>query len=240
VNTLTELIRRAALIYRTEGLLPLARRASAYTAGRLFKYETYYLYQNDGSAYRRRSDTDSAPEVEGLSFRVVCTNEEADALEAQGFQFRDYADDAMSKLNHGAIAFCIFIGHELANIGWLCTTQQAKDSLNEPPARVDFANGEAWAGGSWTNPRYRRMGLYRYNSLKMVEYWLQKGIVRNKWAIARRNVAPLTAESTTGNVRYAEGRLVKMLWWKSWKERPLPAVDAALGQHGRKAHDVTS
>ena len=221
MNRLTELLRRAALIYQTEGLLPLAKRATAYAAGRLFKYEIYYLYENDGSTYRMRSDADFVPEVEGLSFRVVHTNEEADGLEAKGVQFREHAGDARSKLNKGAIAFCVFVGHELANIGWLCTTQQAKDSLKEVPAGVDFSNGEAWAGGSWTNPKYRRMGLYRYSSLKMVEYWLQKGIVKNKWAVAKRNVAALTAESKTGNLRYGEGRLIKVLWWKSWKEKRL-------------------
>ena len=221
MNRLTELFRSAKGIYQAEGFLPLAKRATAFAAGGLFKYETHYLYENDGSTYSRRSDADFVPRVDGLTFRMIRTNEEADALEAQGFQFRKYVVDTRSKLNKGAIAFCLFIGHELANIGWLCTTQQAKDSLNEPPANVDFSKNEAWAGGSWTNPKYRRLGLYRYTSLKQVEYWLQRGIVKDKWAVARRNVAPLTAESKTGNVRYAEGRLVKVLWWKWWKEKPL-------------------
>jgi len=240
VNRLTELARRAALVYRTEGLLALARRAVTYATGRLFWYETYYLYENDGSRHSRGTDTDFVPGVDGLSFKVVCGNEEADALEAEGFQFTESVAEARRRLNEGAVAFCVFVGHELVNIGWLCTTQQAKDSLNEPPARVDFANGEAWAGGSWTSPEYRRMGLYRYNTLKMVEYWLQKGIVKDKWAIARRNVAPLTAESSTGNVRYAEGRYLRVLWWSSWKEKPLPAVGPAVGRDESKAQDATN
>lgn len=224
MNRLTELARRAALIYRTEGLLALARRAGAYAAWRLVRYETYYLYENDGSRYSRGSDTEFVPMVDGLSFRVVHSNEEADALEAEGYQFTEYVADTRRRLSKGAIAFCVFVEHELVNIGWLCTTQQAKDSLNEPPARVDFANGEAWAGGSWTSSEYRRMGLYRYNTIKMVEYWLQKGTVKNKWAIATRNVASLSAESMTGNVRYAEGRLLKVLWCESWKEKRLTAT----------------
>ncbi len=80
MNRLTELFRRATSIYQSEGLLPLAKKATAYAAGRLFKYETYYLYENDGSTYRRRSDTDFVPKVDGLSFRVIYTNEEADEL----------------------------------------------------------------------------------------------------------------------------------------------------------------
>ncbi len=239
MNRLTELARRATLVYRTEGLPALTRRAATYAAGGLFRYETYYLYENDGSRHGTGSDTDFVPRVAGLSFRLVCSNEEADVLEAEGFRFTEDVGDTRRRLNEGAVAFCLFVGHELVNIGWLCTTQQAKDSLNEPPARVDFANGEAWAGGSWTSSEYRRMGLYRYNSLKMVEYWLQKGIVKDKWAIAKRNVASLTAESSTGNVRYAEARYLRVLWWKSWKEKPLPAAEPVIGRDETKAQDAT-
>lgn len=221
MNILAELFRRAAPIYHNEGLLSLARHGAAYVAGGLFEYKTYYMYESDGSTYSRRIDTGIVPMVDGLSFRILNTIEEADQLEAKGFQFSEDAVDARDKLNKGATAFCIFIGHELANTGWLCTTKQAMDSLNEPPASVDFSNGEVWAGGSWTNPKYRRMGLYRYGSRKMVEHWLSKGIVKNKWAVNKRNVASLNAESRAGNVRYAEGRLIKVLWWKLWKERPL-------------------
>ncbi|MDY6917399.1 MAG: hypothetical protein SVP26_05555 [Chloroflexota bacterium] len=224
MNRLTEPFRRAMSIYETEGLMPLARQAAAFAAGRVFRYETYYLYENDGSSFSKRGDVGLPPGVDGLAFRVVHTNEEADALEAEGLRFRKYAGDARGRLDKGAMAFCVFVGHDLASIGWLCTTQRAKDSLNEPPpAKVDFSKKEAWAGGSWTNARYRRMGLYRYTSLKMVEYWLQQGIVKDKWAVDGRNVASLAAESKTGNVRYAEGRLVRVLWWKHWWEKPLTA-----------------
>jgi len=221
VNRLREQFRRAALTYRTEGFLALARRASAHAAGWLFRYETYYLYEANSSTYRRRSDHGFVPKVDGLSFRVVFTDEEADEVEAQGFHFRKYVVDTKGKLDKGAIAFCVFVGHELANIGWLCTTQRARDGLKEPPATVDFSNGEAWAGGAWTAPRYRRMGLHTYSGLKRDEWWFQKGIVRSKWAVARSNAASLGADIKTGNLRYGEGRYLKILWWKSWREKPL-------------------
>jgi len=221
MNRLKGLFRRSASIYQTEGPLPLVKQATAYAVRRLFRYETYYLYESDSSTYRRSIDTDFVLKVDGLSFRVIQTNEEADELEAQGFQFREHAGDARRKLNNGAIAFCVFVGHELGNMGWLCTTKQAKDSLNEPPPEVDFSKGEAWAGGAWTNPKYRRMGLHTYCGLKRDEWWLQKGIVKSKWAVAKTNVASLTAESRTGSVIYGEGRLIKVLWWKSWRESRL-------------------
>ena len=222
MSRLAELLRRAKCTYQGEGPLTLARNAAAWAALWVFKYEDYYLFARDSGAYEWDSDVDFVPEVDGWSFRIIYTNEEADELEAEGFHFREYAYDARNRLDQGAIAFCVFVGHELANIGWLCPTQQARDSLNEPPARVDFPNGEACVGGGWTNPKYRRMGLHIYCGLKRDEWWLQSGIVKVKWVIARRNVASLTAQSKVGDVSYAEGRLVKILWWKHWREKPLP------------------
>ena len=221
MDRLQELFRRTVLIYETERLLPLVRRASAYALGRLFRYETYYLYQANSGTYSRRSDIGFMPEVDGLSFRIVHTNEEADALEAEGFQFRRYAGDTRRRLNSGAMAFCVFVGHELGYIGWLCTTEQARGLLNGPPARVDFSKGEVWHGGAWANPEYRRMGLYRYIWLKEGEYYRRNKIPRGRWAVAKRNVKALAAQSKAGNRRYGEGRLIKVLWWTWWREKPL-------------------
>ena len=224
MNRLAELLRRAKYIYQADGPLTLARKLIAFAAGWVFTYETYYLYAKDSSTCREDSGSDFVPEVDGLSFRVIYTNEEADELEAEGFHFREYAYDARSRLDKGAVAFCVFVGHELANIGWLSPTQQAKDSLNEPPARVDFSSGEASGGGVWTNPKYRRMGLHLYCGIKRDEWWLDKGILKMKWVVARRNVPVVTAESKVGNPVYAEGRLVKVLWWKHWREKPLASA----------------
>ena len=221
MRILKEHFRRAKHIYRTEGLLTLAKRASAFGAAQLFRYGSYYLYENNGSAERMRRDAEFVPRVDGVTFAVIRTNEEADALEAQGFNFRKYAVDTESRLDKGAIAFCIFVGHELGNMSWLCTTEQAQHSLNEPPARVDFAKGEVWQGGAWTNPEYRRMGLYRYIWLKEGEYYRQNRIPKGRWVVAKRNVKALTAQSKAGNVRYGEGRLIKILWWTWWSEKPV-------------------
>ncbi len=221
MDRLKERFRRAKHIYRTEGLLTLAKRAAAFVPARLFRYKSYYLYENNGSAERMRRDAAFVPSVDGVTFAVIRTNEEADALEAQGFHFREYAVDTESRLDRGAIAFCIFVGYELGNMTWLCTTEEAQHSLKEPPARVDFANGEVWQGGAWTNPEYRRMGLYRHIWLKEGEFYRQNKITKGRWAVAKRNVKALAAQSKAGNHRYGEGRLIKVLWWTWWSEKPL-------------------
>lgn len=216
------LISKARQVHRTQGLAHLLRRGLAFAFRQFFAYDTYYLYEDDGSGYRRLRESDVLPRVEGVSFRVIRTNEEAAALESRGFIFRECIPDARERLAKGAIAFCTFVGSDLATVTWLATTQQAQDSLNEPPVKVDFARNEAWCGGSWTNPRYRRARLHTYNSYWMIDYCYSNGVVRDRYAIAKRNAAALGADDGFGNTRYGEGRLLKLLWWRSWNERPLP------------------
>ena|GEM_PF-3769763 len=40
------------------------------------------------------------------------------------------------------------------------------------------------------------------------------------------NAALLGADEKTGNVRYGKGRLIKILWWTWWSEKPLTAQQA--------------
>ena len=209
-------------IYQRDGLKSLLKRGFVFVLGQFIRYKTYYVYLNDGEGFRSVKQDDFIPKVDNMTIKTVCTNDEADELEAQGFEFRRYADNARKKLDAGAMAFCIFVSCQLATIGWFCTTQRAKDSLNEPPVKVDFLNGEGWVGNSWTNPKYRQMGLNTYNSIKMIEYLMETGIVlRDRYVIAKNNAPALRADDKFGNIRYAEGRWIKVLWWRSWREKPL-------------------
>jgi hypothetical protein len=224
VHFLRGLLQRAKRIYQTEGLASLLRRALAGLTYCLFEHRTYLLVDHATEIVRQMDKADLMPRATDCALKIVSSNGEADGLESQGLEFRSQVPDARERLRKGAVAFVVFVGREFASIAWVAMSQEAADALSDPPVQMDFAHGEAWAGGSWTSSEYRRMGLYRYNTVKMVEYWLQKGTVKNKWAIATRNVASLSAESRTGNVRYAEGRLLKVLWCESWKEKRLTAT----------------
>jgi hypothetical protein len=83
------------------------------------------------------------PKIDDFALKIVSTNEEADELEAQGLEFRSQVLNARKRLDKGAIAFCIFVGKELANVSWVAMTLEAKNSLGQPPFRVDFSNNEA-------------------------------------------------------------------------------------------------
>ena len=192
-------------------------------AHRIYYCQTHYLSGHTAEEIRQMDEAARTPALDGLTLKVVQSNEEADDLEAHGLEFRTYSPDfdAYNALQKRVTAFCIFIGRDLASIAWAATTETAMRSLGEPPLHVDFSNNEACTGRAWTNPKYRSKGLHLYNNLKRRQFLVDQGIVMVRDAISKENFArPKTNPNYTPNI-YAEGRYRRILWWRSWKERPL-------------------
>jgi hypothetical protein len=227
---LTELFTVAKRIFQTEGLPPLLTRGFAFLRGRFFQYGTYYLYEIDISkALKQNKEADLLPKVQDFILKIVYTKEQADELDREGFDFQHQVTDIRKRLDKGAIAFCIFVGHELANIGWITLTQQAKDSLTELPFKVDFSNNEACTGSA-TDPKYRNIGLMRYNYFKRLEFLKENGRLRDRAAVAKSNVASQMGVAKISNNIYAEARFLKLLWWKFWWEKPLTTASVHKAQ----------
>lgn len=222
---LTELFTAAKHIFQTEGLTPLLRRGFAFMAGCFFRYEAYYLYEIDISEVLKQSnEADILPDIQDFTLKIVSTNEQADELARGGLEFRSQFINAGERLDKGAIAFCIFVGQELANIGWVAMTQQAKDSVDGLPFKVDFSNNEACTGDTVTNPKYRNVGLMGYNYFKRLEFLRENGKLRDWATVAKSNVAAQRGIAKLNLKIYAEARCLKLMWWRLWKERPLTLI----------------
>jgi hypothetical protein len=221
MDKLTTMFKRAKQIYKAEGFVSLVRRGFAFVLWLFFDCRTYYLYRYMLDNNRRLSEAHLKPKIDNILLRVVTTNREADEMEAEGLEFRSQVYNARQRLDGGAVAFCIFIRNELAHIGWVAITQRAKDILGEPPYAVDFSNGEACGASLWTNPKYRRMGLRVYGAFKRRQFMLDRGKLIDKSAVSKRNAVSQMGSARIGSQAYAEGRYLKILWWKSWKETPL-------------------
>ena len=223
MRRLIELFTVAKHVFQREGLSPLLRQGFVFLAGYFFRYETYYLYKIDiAQVLKQNSEADLLPKIRDLTLKIVFTNEQADKLAGQGFEFRSLAMNDRKRLDKGAIAFCIFTGQELASIGWVALTQQAKDSLDEVPLIIGFSNKESYTGSVLTNPKYRQMGLMRYGYFKRLQFIKEKGRLIDRSAVVKSNVASqMSAAKLSGGI-YAEARFIKLLWWKFWREKPLP------------------
>ena len=222
MSRLPWLLRRAKRLLQTEGLIPLVRQALAFMVKRFFQYRTLYLCETDLLKKTSESEANFLPRIQHFTFKVVSTNEEADELEANGFEFRSCVGNARNKLDKGAIAFCIFIGQEFAHYTCGGMTQQAKDVLEALPYRVDFSNNEVCSGRYWTNPKYRGMGLGTYGAFKMHQFMGERGKVVSRGSVAKDNIASHRAAANVNTKICAEARYLKILWWKWWKEKPLP------------------
>jgi hypothetical protein len=228
---LKQLFTRAKHILQTEGLLPLLMRGFNLLIGYFFQYGNYYLYETDISkVLEQNNEQDLIPDIPNFTLKIVSTNEQGDKLEREGFEFRSQFLNAKERLDRGAIAFCIFVEQELANIGWIALTQQAKDSIDSLPYQVKFDDKEGYTGAAKTQPKYRNMGLMRYNYFKRLQFLKENGILRDRAAVAKSNIASQKGAAKISDVNIcAEARFLKIMWCRFWWEKPLTTAKVNNG-----------
>jgi hypothetical protein len=209
---------RAREIYRTEGLMPLLGRGFIFLLGHLFYYESVYLYQH---TIKARNEADFLPRTGDFTLEIVTTRRQADELAAAGLDFGSHHPDGRRGLEKGAVAFCFFIEGRLAHIGWVAMNEEAKNSFDSFPYRVNFADGQGCTGGTWTHPDYRGRGLMVYGYFKRFEFLRERGFTSSRNAVAVGNIASQKAHVRFGPEVYARARYLKILWWRSWREWPV-------------------
>lgn len=222
IQKLDTVLERAKTIMQAEGWVALFRRGVAFLLGRLLHYEIYYLYE---LKVEGRSQAELRPKIQNFTFEIISTIQRADELLARGFRFRSSKGIERERLDKGAIAFCIFIGQELAHIGWVAMNEEAKKSIADLPLRVDFSGNEALIGGVWTDPKYRGMGLTSYAAQKRAQFLNEKGINIIREAIATGNIASEKVVAKIGFNCYARARYLRLLWLTFWKEKRLARVN---------------
>jgi hypothetical protein len=215
------LLKRAKTILQTEGVIALVRWGFAFLGRRLLQYGTYYLYEYATETVQKLNEADYMPGIDNFTLEIVSTNQEADELEAGGLEFRSHVINGRERLDKGAIAFCVFVDKELASIGWAATTEEARLANGELPIKANFANNESVDTGWWTNPKFRRNGLGLYVGYKRSQFLSKIGTVVQRSAIRKGNIVSQRAFAKRAPTMYGEGRYLRILWWKWWKEKPL-------------------
>jgi len=226
MNRIVWLLRRAKTVLQTEGLIPLVWRVLAFMARRVarhsVRHRTYYLYELATEDVCKLNESDFSPKIDDFTLKVISTNEEADELEKEGLEFRSQVKSARQYLDKEAIAVCLFVGQELVHRRWIAMSEEVKNSIGEPPHRVDFSKNEFCNGGTWTNPKYRGTGLSTYADFYMFQFMKERGKTLHRATIARGNIAAQRGYAKLSPKMVAEARYLRILWWKWWKEKPLP------------------
>ena len=224
-----KLIARAGRKLKTRGSAGLLRSAVAFPYWQfkhlsryLFGYYVVYLYEH---TMKVRSEADFLPAMQDYVFKIVSNNQQADELAQNGFQdFRQGWPTARRGLETGGTAFCVFGGRELAHIGWVATTSEAKDTFDPLPYHVDFSSNEACTGGTWTSPKYRSKGLMKYIYFKRFQYLRENGIKIGRNAVEVGNVASQKVHAKFGPRIYARARYLRLGKWYLTKETPISFV----------------
>jgi hypothetical protein len=219
MNKLGVIVKRSIDILKTEGLKNLLSHSLDYLATKLFKREYFYVYQH---TIKVREGSQYMPKLNDFDFRIVSSNAEADILAKEmGDDFRSRIIRASERLNKGAVAFVVYIQREFAYIGWAALTEEAKYAIDPRPCKADFANKQAYTGGSFTSPRYRGKGLMTYVYFRIFEFLRHQGITASKNIVSVHNLASQKVHAKFNPKICARARYTKILWWQFWKEFPI-------------------
>ncbi len=229
MNNLTLKLREVKDIRETEGLISLLKRVFLRLVHTVFWHEGHTLMAQNIEEHLSLDESEFKPDIENLTLKIITSNQEADELEAEGFDFRSYPTTwnkdlklYRKRLDQGAIAFCTFVGYELAAIQWGVLNQQVHDRIDVYPQKIDYGNGEACCKGAWANPKYRRLGLFRYGSyFHRDPYLVERGITTLLSGPSHNNKLGYQLALGMGFKPYAKAHYVKLLLWKFWKEIPL-------------------
>ena len=220
ISKFVAILKRANDILRTEGLKTLLKRGFAFARVFFFDYGEYFLYEHP--LLVERNENDYLPKIKDFTLKIISSNKEADELAAAtGYDFRRRFVSARRSLDKGAIAFCIFVKGEIVHIGFVAMSEEAKNTFDPMPYKVDFSNNEACTGGTETVPEYRSKGLMGYVYFKRFQYLREKGKVLSRNAVEKSNIASQKSHAKFGPRLCAEARYLKLLGWRFWKEKPL-------------------
>lgn len=228
------LMERTKTIRESQGLFALMRRSISFTFEPVFWRRTFYLYANEIEASLDMNESDYKPDIDDFCFKIVTSHEETNKLEAEGFMFRYWPTFDNTKLRYytklldeGATAFISFAGKDLAFIQWTIPTREAMNRVTYYRQKVDFSGQEMYAQGTWTNQKYRRMGLYKYNiHFNRNRYLLDRGITVVKGTYRDQDVVGMKMVESVGSKRYAKAKVTRFLRWKFWEgEKPLGPDD---------------
>ena len=208
-------------ILHREGFISFLRRALGFLRGRLFEHVRFDVYLVPLNA---PTPAEFNPHMPGLHCETILTGEQLDELLSQGLDLGVHMIGARERLAKGAMMWCASVGSDFAGINWAAATSEAMGSINEIPYSVDFSNNEVFLAWSEIDPRYRRLGISAYMYAEKRRALLGMGKTMGKCFVEKHNFASRMATIKVGGIQHGEGRYLRILWWKSWKEWPIVAA----------------
>jgi hypothetical protein len=217
------LFEEAKQVRREKGTLELLDAFRQFIFKPVYSRYHFYLVENPinlADIENRLAKFKPRIDINRLSFKVVRSNQEAEQLEKEGFEFRSYPYihevhlTYNQMLDYGLIAFCTFVDKEFAACSWVITSKQVQDKFKAPPLKVDYANHEGFPRAAWTNPKYRRSGLFEYTAKNRDLYLARNGFKMLRGTIDFRNKVGFDMSIGLGDIICGTATYTKILGWK--------------------------
>jgi ribosomal protein S18 acetylase RimI-like enzyme len=184
----------------------------------IFQSFECYLFE---SKLIKRNEFAFLPKISNFEVYIITAKKQLDELGQRGINLTMVDAEACSAIGKGAIAVFLIVNGELASMEWAVLTEEANKMINIYPLKIDFARKEAYASGSWTDPKYRFKGLHIYVYYKVYEFLREQGITTVKSIVATDNIAAQKAHTKfiPEEKVYARARYIRILGFKFWNER---------------------
>jgi hypothetical protein len=182
----------------------------------LYSNETFCLIEHP---VHTQPEHKFLPRIDNYSYRIITSIDEANELLRDGYDiFSLPFSETLDRLKHGAIAFCVLVGKDVAHVGWLGLTEEAKNTFDPHPFKVDFSRGEACAGGTMTAPQYEGLGLMGFGYYLRFEYLMRKGFFTLKSSVDANNLASQKVHAKFDARTYGTLSHRRILFMNFWRE----------------------
>ena len=219
--SLVSLMARATRLLKAEGVRGLVLgigRFGSTLVQRAFWRERFLVHE---FVLTELGDASLAPPVAGLEVHVIECEDDADRLVQEGCEdFGLAIGSSRRRLASGAVAFCAHVDGVLAHVAWIALSEEAKQSFDVLPYRVAFDRGEGCSGGSWTFPRYRGRGIYRYVMGWRLSYLQSRGCTLCRNATLADNVPAIRGQEVFPHRVIGMAHVRRLFGRMRWTEYP--------------------
>lgn len=194
---------------REDGFIGFIRKVISF----FVSFDVYYVYER---STRDAGKIKLLPEVRKYKVKIIRSLQELDELEKQGYDLT--MRDLKIGVKSGAMPFCIFYGKKMVHVTWALTSEKAKKEIDRAPVKINFQNGEATTGGSFTDPLHRGKGLLSYAYFYILPYLAKHGFKKIKFTIRIDNNASQKGAKRFDPKLVSKGRYLKILWLNLWRD----------------------
>ncbi|MDD5043626.1 MAG: hypothetical protein PHD51_03070 [Patescibacteria group bacterium] len=201
---------------KEEGFFSFCQKALAHLAGSIFSYNTILVYEKD---LTKLDNIYFYPRLDGAVLKIISSIDEYNKAKEGGYSL----DIAVSErwIGEGAIAFCVFVGRDLAHLTWVALNQETKSHIDSNNYQVDFLNKEVASGASKTKKKYLRKGLYLFVYSEIFIFLHNLGKTRDKFTINESNTASRRALEKFNPRIIKKIKCLRILFFSKCRELPL-------------------